>query len=133
MYNQTRGLRLNNPGNIERAIGVTWHGQAAIQPDERFVTFSRPEDGIRALRITLHTYLTVHGLDTLDRMISRYAPSNENDTEAYIDDVSRQTGIPRTQRLSVADISSLVPAIIRHEQGFVPYSAGTLAAGLALA
>jgi hypothetical protein len=50
----TLGEALNNPGNIE-ANGTPWHGEADVQPNSKYVAFSDPVYGIRALAKTLLT------------------------------------------------------------------------------
>ena len=61
---QPRGIRLNNPGNIE--YGESWRGMAADQKDPRFVTFTEPVYGIRALAKLLLNYQRKHGIRTVD-------------------------------------------------------------------
>ena len=87
----TRGLVNNNPGNI-RKNGTAWHS-AVTGSDPTFVTFDTPVDGIRAMAKLLLTYQRQHGLDTIAEMIERWAPTVENDSFAYIDDVATRLGI----------------------------------------
>lgn len=117
IYNQTRGLRLNNPGDIRRVAGTTWQGQSAVQSDPDFVGFTSIPYGMRALDITLNSYLTRDGATTVRQIITRYAPPSENDTAAYIADVSSQLDVNADQVLSPAWIPQLADAIARHEQG----------------
>jgi len=71
-----RGIRNNNPGNIE--WGERWQGLDELRPDRdpRFAQFISPEDGIRALAKTLQTYQKKHGISTIEGIISRLAPTN---------------------------------------------------------
>ncbi|WJJ60109.1 peptidoglycan lytic exotransglycosylase, partial [Salmonella phage ST34] len=60
------------------------------------------------------------GYDSIEKIINRWAPPNENDTQAYIDSVVTATGIPATQSLDLSDpdtLSSLAQAISFHETG----------------
>lgn len=131
VFNQTRGLRNNNPGNIRH--GSDWQGLAAVQSDPSFATFVSPEYGIRAMAKLLQNYQTVYGLNTVRQIISRWAPPTENDTGSYVNHVAELLGVHPDQSISVASaLPVLIPAIVRHENGVQPYSAGTIAKGIAL-
>lgn len=112
----TRGIRNNNPGNI-RVSKDQWEGMTG--DDGAFVTFNSPESGVRALGKNLLSYGR-QGYDSIEKIINRWAPPNENDTKAYIDSVVATTGIPATQSLDLSDpdtLSSLAQAISFHETG----------------
>lgn len=127
-----RGIRNNNPGNIEK--GDPWQGLAEDQSaDERFAVFSAPVWGIRALARTLLTYRNRYGLRTPEQIISRWAPATENDTAAYIDHVARAAGIAPTAPVTDAELPAVVAAIIKHENGINPYPADLIAEGIARA
>ncbi len=79
-----RGVRNHNPGNIERDARTRWQGQAARQSDPRFVVFTAPEWGIRAMARVLITYQDRHGCNTVAKIINRWAPPGENATSAYV-------------------------------------------------
>lgn len=113
---ETRGIRNNNPGNI-RVSKDQWEGMTG--DDGAFVTFDSPESGVRALGKNLLSYGR-QGYDSIEKIINRWAPPNENDTQAYIDSVVAATGIPATQSLDLSDpdtLSSLAQAISFHETG----------------
>ena len=112
----TRGIRNNNPGNI-RVSKDQWEGMTG--DDGAFVTFDSPESGVRALGKNLLSYGR-QGYDSIEKIINRWAPPNENDTKAYIDSVVAATGIPATQSLDLSNpdtLSSLAQAISFHETG----------------
>ena len=137
MATGARGIRNNNPGNI-RLSSTKWQGQVAPaqQTDSSFVQFSNAIYGIRALAKILSNYASQYGLTTISGIISRWAPSSENDTSAYINAVSAQTGFPPDQSLDLTDpsvLANLTAAIITHENGSQPYGADTLAQGVNLA
>lgn len=92
-----RGLRNNNPGNIRH--GDKWQGLAKEQTDESFCQFSSMTYGCRALLRLLNTYYTKHNIDTIRLICSRWAPTNENDTEAYISYVSNHVGIDASEHI----------------------------------
>jgi hypothetical protein len=124
-----RGIRNNNPGNIRRTE-TRWQGERAEVTDTVFEEFETPEDGIRAMAVLLTTYRTRYGLNTIEGIIARWAPSNENDTAAYADAVSRRMGIQLTAPLTDQDLPGLIVAIIRHENGVQPYDVATIERGV---
>lgn len=129
----TRGERNNNPGNIRH--GSNWQGLAPEQPDSAFCSFVDPKFGIRALAKVLLNYQQM-GYDTVKDIINRWAPSNENNTAAYISAVAGRIGCDPNTHLDVRDYSQMFPlvdAIIYHENGRNIYPRPTMDAGLALA
>lgn len=127
-----RGIRNNNPGNIDRQKGVNWQGMAADQSaDPRFVVFSAPEWGIRAMARILRTYQG-RGDVTIAQIISKWAPPSENNTNAYIGAVSSEVGIPPNVPVGPAQMPALIAAIIRHENGQQPYPPEVIAKGIEL-
>ena len=80
--------------NIRRNGKDQWRGMAEVQSDRAFVQFKSLEWGWRAAFYLLtRTYYHKYRLYTIRGIISRWAPSSENDTSAYIANVSRLTGI----------------------------------------
>jgi len=75
--------RNNNPGNIEAGRFARAHG--ATGSDGKFAIFPDAEHGFTALQILLHT--SGYYNDTIEGAISKYAPSNENNTQTYIENV----------------------------------------------
>lgn len=103
-----RGIRNNNPGNIERT-SVRWKGMAAEQRDPRFITFVAPEWGLRAIaRILLGDWR--EGQNTIASLIHEWAPPHENPTSRYVEYVGKVAGV---DPYSPADIPALLPKIIR--------------------
>lgn len=130
-----RGIRNNNPGNIRRT-DIEWEGMAPEQPDPEFVTFQDPVYGVRALGRVLNTYYEKHGLSTVADIINRWAPPNENNTDAYVKSVAAQMGLPANAPLDMKDpqvVARLAKAIIHHENGVQPYDDDTIMRGLRLA
>ena len=87
-----RGMRNNNPLNI-RHTASQWQGGRAEQTDNAFVQFVSMAMGYRAAWRTLETY---HKRFEAKRMaftprniIYRWAPPEENDSEAYLRSVCR--------------------------------------------
>lgn len=115
-----RGIRNNNPGNIDYSERYRWQGLDAPPSDGRFCRFKSAADGIRALARTLITYQKKHGINTIRGIINRWAPPVENDTGAYVNQVAKACGLAADQALDVETYDHLAPivkAIINHENG----------------
>lgn len=90
-----RGIRNNNPLNIR--VGNSWRGEVSHSTDKSFEQFQTMEYGIRAGFIILRKYIKKYGRDTIRKIISAWAPYNENNTELYIQTVSKISGIAPEQ------------------------------------
>lgn len=119
---RSRGIRNNNPGNIDWTAANNWQGQLGRETgvaNPRFARFDTMENGIRALAKNLLTYAS-RGLDTVTEIINRWAPGNENDTGSYIRMVAREMGVDANAQLNLRDsatLQRLTSAIIKHENG----------------
>lgn len=132
IMNGARGIRNNNPGNIDRKPNTHWVGMSPDQSaDSRFVVFSAPEYGIRAMARILRNYRD-RGLVTVSHMISTWAPPKENNTAAYIAAVSAETGLSPMDVVTDDDLPAFIAAIIRHENGQQPYDTATIERGIEL-
>lgn len=130
----SRGLRNNNPGNIEASAENPWEGQTGS--DGRFAKFETPEHGIRALGKNLLAYNKRHGLDTVGEMITRWAPPKENDTDSYIKAICAQLGVGANEQIDVTNprtLAALCAGIVQHENGGQPYSTDQINNGVSAA
>lgn len=131
---RARGIRNNNPGNLEYSKTNPWVGQTG--DDGRFAKFETPEHGIRALGRNLLSYQR-QGIDTVNDIINRWAPpSDNNNTDAYIQAVCAQLGVTPDQPLDASNpdtLKALCASIIQHENGSQPYSDQQLATGVSAA
>lgn len=94
-----RGLRNNNPLNIRRS-NDKWQGLSAVQDDKEFFQFLCAAYGWRAAFVILtKSYYAKRGINTIEGIIRRWAPSSENNTEGYIRRVCEYTGLNRSQIL----------------------------------
>ena len=90
----TRGLRNNNALNIRKS-GDVFEGEVVPSTDNSFKRFETAAYGYRAAFKILRTYIGKYGLDTIRKMITRWAPTEDgNHTENYIKAVSERSGIP---------------------------------------
>lgn len=135
-----RGIRNNNPGNIEWSD--PWQGLQPVgkRTDPRFCQFESPAYGIRAMARTLITYQDKHNIRTVTAAINRWAPPVENNTGAYIKAVQNAVGGDRVNMHEYKSLRPLVEAIIKHENGIGSlktantwYDSATIDEGLRLA
>ncbi|MEG0867471.1 MAG: lytic transglycosylase [Hafnia sp.] len=117
-----RGERNNNPGNLNFA-GQS--GASIESPGGRFAKFETSFDGLRALSRQLMLYAG-RGINSVEKIISTWAPaSDNNNTAAYIQAVSKRLGVSPQAALNISDpqtMSALMGSIIHHENGRNIYS-----------
>ena len=97
-----RGLRNNNPLNIRHSAS-RWQGARVEQTDKAFVQFTSMKMGYRAAWRILETYFkhfeAQHKPFTPRNIIYRWAPPNENDSEAYLRRVCQLTNLAGNEAL----------------------------------
>ena len=101
-----RGIRNNNPLNIR--IGNDWQGEKLPNTDGSFEQFTEMKWGLRAGFIVLRNYINKYGLNTIEKIIKRWAPSNENNTKEYIRRVCEQTGFDRTTSIDTSNSCQMI-------------------------
>ena len=124
-----RGIRNNNPLNIEQGDNA-WDGLSDDQSaDVRFAVFDTAEEGIRAAARTLSTYQNKHGLKTVHDMISRWSPikdkgnvdaSGKENTTSYINNVSKAVGVSKNSMVKIGNntkTKAMLKAMIKQENG----------------
>lgn len=113
-----RGLKNNNPGNIVKDRQV-WSGEVVPSTDVRFKQFKTRAHGYRAIFVNLSSYIS-KGHNTIQKIITRWAPAFENNTASYIAHVAAMSGIGKDVVInadnSVAMIE-LAKAISKIENG----------------
>ena len=96
-----RGIRNNNPLNIRRGR-TKWQGEETLTNppkeegpgkayDPLFCQFDTMRNGWRAAFLLLKKYINVYQLDSVAKIIGRWAPANENNTRRYTETVCRLT------------------------------------------
>jgi len=128
-----RGIRNNNPGNIEHGKDL-WQGLAGT--DGRFAKFTDVKWGIRAMARLLVNYQKKHELETIQDMIHRWAPPVENHTDSYVDVVATAVGVDALEKVDATRENVMLPmirAMITVENGQCPYSDDQIKEGLTLA
>jgi hypothetical protein len=106
-----RGLRNCNPGNI-RKNNTLYVGEIVPSKDDEFKQFVTMAYGYRAMFVLLYTYQHRYGLDTAAKMITRYAPENENHTEAYIEAVAERSGVSAHGRITATNGDVMIPIVV---------------------
>lgn len=113
-----RGVRNNNPGNIED-VGINWQGLSGN--DGRYGIFINTVYGIRAMMIDIHTGFVRDHENTVRAIIKEWAPSVENPTAEYIQFVASFMNVSPDQPLDFkAHVIPLSKAIAQHENGLKP-------------
>lgn len=69
----------NNPGHLIKT-SIKWKGEVECERPTRFECFSSPYWGLRAMMKNLQTYRDRYKHTTIQQIIRRWAPPNENDT-----------------------------------------------------
>jgi hypothetical protein len=120
---EPRGIRNNNPGNLVLTT-IAWKGKVpnAQNTDKHFEQFTAPLWGIRAMFMDVRGDIEKDGLNTLRKLIAVYAPAHENNTQAYIDFVSKKLGIGADSKIMPSHYFELLKAIIQIENGKQPYT-----------
>jgi hypothetical protein len=117
-----RGIRSNNPLNIDYQPANPWQGLDSPPSDGRFARFVAPQWGIRAAVKVLHSYQR-RGIVTVRQTISTWAPTAENNTENYIGFVCRKAGVLPETRINLDDrdqVIAILKAMVLMECGPVP-------------
>ncbi|WP_316632672.1 hypothetical protein [uncultured Flavobacterium sp.] len=114
----TRGIRNNNPGNLV-LTNIAWQGKIpnAQNTDKHFEQFTEIKYGIRAMLRDLTNDID-KGKNTVRKLITEYAPPSENDTQKYIDVISKAVGLDPDQTIKIVDAKFylvIARAIIKHE------------------
>lgn len=98
----------NNPGDLRYA------GQVGATNEGGFASFKTLAEGIAASNKQLNLYAS-RGINTIDKIISSWAPPNENNTAAYKAYVSKFVGKGLDEELTPADRQKLLQAIFNDE------------------
>lgn len=110
MQMSTRGIRNCNPGNLRKSKD-NWRGLRKEQTDKEFFQFVTPEYGYRAMIITIRNYNRRYGLNTVSKIINRYAPPVENHTDNYIDYVAKQMGVDPNEVIDTGNKETMIEMV----------------------
>lgn len=142
MSNQTPkkipvGIRQHNPGNLVKT-GNRWDGELP-NATSRFKEFASPEDGIAAVFKLLKTK-QMKGTSTPEELISgrlvgnkRVGGWSETDQAEYARNIAKALGIGVKDKYDInnpAQAIAIVKAIIKQENGYIPYSDEVIRIGM---
>ena len=105
-----RGIRNNNPLNLR--VGNNWKGEVANPSDHAFEQFTEMKWGVRAAFVVLRNYIQRHKCNTIRKIISRWAPANENNTQAYIATVSQRANIKPDEVINVDNTCQMIALLL---------------------
>lgn len=112
----------NNPFNIRYNPRNMWLGLAQNQVYRGFCNFVDIKYGIRAACYLLMVSYRKKGVLTVSEIISRFAPSSENDTDKYIQFVCNRFGcLPFDCPHTKPDYAMLLHYMSKYEGNPVPY------------
>ena len=122
-----RGIRNNNPGNIEWIASPVARWRGMVRADGRYGVFDTAANGVRAIGGELRASVR-KGQLTVAEIIAEWAPPGENDTGSYARSVARSLNVQTGQRFNVlAKLPEFAAAIIQHENGQQPYALADIA------
>ncbi|HDM8446413.1 TPA: hypothetical protein P0O00_001722 [Yersinia enterocolitica] len=98
--------RFNNPGNLRWADGYGTHNTKS----GKFAVFPTLDEGVLAATKQLQIYGS-KGINNVKDIVSKWAPSNENDTASYIRHVVKSTKFSETEKLNLNDPAVLAKLI----------------------
>lgn len=101
-----RGIRNNNPLNIR--VGNNWKGEVSQPTDHTFEQFTEMKWGVRAAFVVLKNYIVRHKCNTIEKIITRWAPNNENNTKAYIKSVCDRTNYKKDMQLDWSNSCQMI-------------------------
>ncbi len=110
--------RYNNPGAVEYQPWMQKYG-ASVGPNGRYAQFHNADAGYGVMGKVLDTYQNKHGLNTVEGIIGRWAPSNvdQNSTGQYIKSVAQRVGVDPQQPLLPEHRQPLMQAMASYEAG----------------
>jgi hypothetical protein len=112
--------RINNPRDLTALLvdgapapkkAKGYIGFASTRSGRTFLIFPDEDAGRAELKANLKRR---HGEKTIPRAIPSYAPNRENDTEKYIADLLRTSGVPADKKInecSDAEIEKIIDSI----------------------
>ena len=110
--------RLHNPGNLKNP-GSDGSGESSFQ------SFKSDDDGLRAMSAQIGRYYNKQHLDTIQKVLGRYAAGDPRLPD-YVKNVSSRTGFAPGQPLDLNDMatrSSLMSAMTKQENSRSNFSA----------
>lgn len=115
-------IRNNNPGALRDDGRSKWRGMTGSK--DGFLQFDTPENGRRAQVINIMNQQRLHGINTVQDLVTKYAPSSDNnDPVAYANTVASAIGVAPGDKVNLADpvvAGKLADAMASVESGGAP-------------
>lgn len=129
-----RGIRNNNPLNIKEneRIDFDWEGEHLADLDKGMEEFSEAIYGYRAGARILKSYYARND-NSIEKIISNWAPKIENETAAYINHVSGVLGVDKSHYLEPEKWPELFAVMTKHENGYNPFNLEYIQRGIEMA
>lgn len=128
----TRGVRNNNPGNLEDGAFAR-RQPGYVGTDGRFAVFEDAASGIRAQERLLTDHYFGRGINTVRGVVAKYAPASDgNDTARYAEFIAKRAGVSPTEPITDPAVQRKVAQAMRvfesrYEQAEVPAIAAQVA------
>lgn len=96
----TRGVRNNNPGNLEDGAFAR-RQPGYVGSDGRFAIFEDAASGIRAQERLLSDHYFGRGINTVRGIVAKYAPASDgNDVSKYAEFIAKRAGVSPTEPIT---------------------------------
>lgn len=120
MKQENLGIANRNPLNIRYVAANRWLGLCPNRPNVKgFCRFLNSAYGYRAAVVLVKNYIQKHGADTPTKIIHRWAPPSENQTDLYIACVCGRSRLAPNEKIEISgmQISRLLAAMAKQETG----------------
>lgn len=120
MKQENLGIANRNPLNIRYVAANRWLGLCPNRPNVKgFCRFLNSAYGYRAAVVLVKNYIQKHGADTPTKIIHRWAPPSENQTDLYIACVCGRSRLAPNEKIKTSgmQISRLLAAMAKQETG----------------
>lgn len=116
---KTRGVRNRNPFNIKISAN-SWQGKRKVSKDGTFEQFTTMEFGLRAGIMLLANAYIRKGFQTVPQIISRFAPSTENNVDGYCNFIYQTTPLDSQTKIDFTNLNffNLCHAICMYESKY---------------
>jgi hypothetical protein len=123
------GQGLQTPVGPAGGLGAN-NNVGGMRPEGKstgFQSFGSVEESLKAVDQNIKAYKDLHGINTIDGLISRWSPEKDgNNTQKLIDDASRVTGFKRGQKIDLGNpaVRAVVAAAIIRQEGNSAFLSG---------
>jgi hypothetical protein len=129
-HSQPRGIRNNNPLNLEAVPGQ----QGLKGSDGRFGVYGSMEEGVASNLNQLLLYQDRDHLNTIQGIVGKWAPAGENDPNSYAAFVAQKMGLGVNDKIDLHDpkIAQAVIAAMAQKENGKRISEASIAQGVSM-